>query len=164
MFYFADADPSGWQMGVLVSRKLQALSELLGPFGFEVHRVALTPDQVRGLGLPSTPLKATEKRAGKWMARTGREQTEIDAAIALRPAELGQIARDALGPFFDTTLASRFGQARQDWEDEAQEIIDAGMEPPEALVSQFVAAYMESERLHLEFLIAQDDLMEMEKP
>ena len=66
VFYFADADPCGWQMGVSVSRKLQALSELLGGFGFEVHRVALTPDQVRGLGLPSTPLKATEKRAGKW--------------------------------------------------------------------------------------------------
>ena len=128
VLYFADADPSGWQMGVSVSRKLQALSELLGGFGFEVHRVALTPDQVRGLGLPSTPLKATEKRASRWVARTGTEQTEIDAAIALRPAELEQIARDALDPFFDATLAARFGQARQDWEEEAQEVIDDGLD------------------------------------
>ena len=128
VFYFADCDPSGWQMGISVARKLQALSELLGGFGFEVHRVALTPDQVRELRLPSTPLKATEKRAGKWEARTGTEQTEIDAAIALRPAELGQIARDALAPFFDATLASRFGQARQDWEDGAQEVIDDGLD------------------------------------
>jgi len=128
VFYFADCDPSGWQMGISVARKLQALSELLGGFGFEVHRVALTPDQVRELRLPSTPLKATEKRAGKWMARTGTEQTEIDAAIALRPAELGQIARDAIGPFFDQTLQDRFGQARQGWEARAQEVIDAGLD------------------------------------
>jgi hypothetical protein len=128
VFYFADCDPSGWQMGISVSRKLQALSELLGGFEFEVHRVALTPDQVRELRLPSTPLKRTEKRAGKWEARTGTKQTEIDAAIALRPAELGQIAREALAPFFDATLASRFEQARQDWEDEAQEVIDGGMD------------------------------------
>ena len=65
-FYFADCDPSGWQMGISVSRKLQALSELLGGFEFEVHRVALVPGQVRELGLPSTPLKATEKRAARW--------------------------------------------------------------------------------------------------
>ena len=47
VFYFSDCDPSGWQMPISVSRKLQALSELAGPFAFEVHRVALTPDQVR---------------------------------------------------------------------------------------------------------------------
>lgn len=128
VFYFADCDPSGHQMGISVSRKLQALSELLGPFGFEVHRVALTPDQVRELRLPATPLKATERRAVKWEQAMGTRQTEIDAAIALRPAELGQIAREAIAPFFDATLAARFGQARQDWEDEAQEIIDAGMD------------------------------------
>jgi hypothetical protein len=60
--YFADCDPSGWQMGISVLRKLQALSVLLGRWTgleFEVHRVALTPDQVRGLSLPSTPLKDT---------------------------------------------------------------------------------------------------------
>ena len=127
-FYFADCDPSGWQMGISVSRKLQALSELLGGFEFEVHRVALTPDQVRELRLPSTPLKSTEKRADKWEARTGTRQTEIDSAIALRPAELEQIARDALAPFFDATLAARFSQARQDWEEEAQEVIDDGLD------------------------------------
>ena len=33
VFYFADCDPSGWQMGISVSRKLQALSVLLGRAG-----------------------------------------------------------------------------------------------------------------------------------
>ena len=127
-FYFADCDPSGWQMGISVSRKLQALSELLGGFEFEVHRVALVPGQVRELGLPSTPLKATEKRAARWEQAMGTKQTEIDAAIALRPDDLARIAREALGPFFDQTLQGRFEGARQDWEDEAQQDVDAGLD------------------------------------
>ena len=55
-------------------------------------------------------------------------QTEIDAAIALRPDDLARIAREAIGPFFDDTLAGRFGQARQEWEAEAQEVIDDGLD------------------------------------
>ena len=39
---------------------------LIPELDFEVYRVALTPEQVREYGLPSTPLKATEKRAGGW--------------------------------------------------------------------------------------------------
>lgn len=40
-------------MGISVSRKLQALKILLPEMpDFEVHRVALTPDQVRDYGLP----------------------------------------------------------------------------------------------------------------
>jgi hypothetical protein len=128
VFYFADCDPSGWQMGISVARKLQALSRLLGPFEFEVHRVVLTPDQVRGLGLPSTPLKATERRAVKWEQAMATRQTEIDSAIALRPDDLARIAREAIAPFFDGTLQDRFGQARQDWEARAQEVIDDGLD------------------------------------
>jgi len=128
VFNFADCDPSGWQMGISVARKLQALSELLGPFEFEVHRVALTPDQVRELNLKPSPLKDTEKRRAKWEARTGTMQTEIDAAIALRPDDLTRIARAAISPFFDATLADRFEQARQEWEDEAREVIDDGLD------------------------------------
>jgi len=132
--YFADCDPSGWQMGISVSRKLQALSEPLGPFEFEVHRVALTPDQVRELNLKPSPLKDTEKRRAKWEARTGTKQTEIDAAIALRPDDLARIARAAITPFFDATLAGRFEQARQEWEDEARAVIDDGLDGDRAAI------------------------------
>ena len=128
VFYFADCDPSGHQMGISVARKLQAFSELLGPFEFEMHRVALTPDQVRELGLPSTPLKDTEKRAARWEQAMGTEQTEIDSAIALRPDDLARIAREAMDPFFDETLADRTEDARQEWLAGAQEIIDGGLD------------------------------------
>lgn len=129
VLYFADCDPAGWQMGVSVARKLQAFRELLhGGLEFELYRVALTPDQVRGLDLPSTPLKAGEARADKWQRRTGMQQTEVDAMIALRPGELDRLARQAISQFRDTGLADRARQAREEWEREARRVIDEGMD------------------------------------
>jgi hypothetical protein len=124
VLYFADCDPAGWQMPVSVGRKLQAFRELLGGFEFELHRVALTPDQVREYGLPSTPLKDTEKRGDKWRDQMGVEQTEIDALASLRPDLLRQIARDALAPFYDYELGGRVARARSEWISEALEIIN----------------------------------------
>src|SRR2546430_2085737 len=43
------------------------------------------PGSVREYGLPSTPLKDTEKRAGSWQREMHVEQTEIDALASLRP-------------------------------------------------------------------------------
>lgn len=125
VFYFSDCDPSGWQMPVSVSRKLQAFRALeFHELEFEVHRVALTPDQVREYGLPSTPLKDTEPRADKWQTAMGIEQTEIDALASLRPDLLRKIARDACKPFFDRTLEARVKEARDEWLEEAQAVID----------------------------------------
>jgi hypothetical protein len=84
VLYFSDADPAGWQMPISVARKLQAMQVSLFPeLDFEVHRVALTPNQVREYGLPSTPLKDTERRGDAWQAAMGVEQTEIDALASL---------------------------------------------------------------------------------
>lgn len=125
VLYFSDCDPAGWQMPISVARKLQAFKELTyGDLEFEVHRVALTPDQVREYGLPSTPLKDTEKRADRWQRETGVAQTEIDALAALRPDLLQQIAKDAIRPFFDTTLDHRVRTAREAWTTAAQQAID----------------------------------------
>ena len=108
VLYFADCDPSGWQMAISVSRKLQALKALeFDDLELEVHRVALTPEQVREYGLPSTPLKDTERRADKWTAAMGVEQTEIDALAALQPDVLTAMARDAIAP--STTAPCRDG-------------------------------------------------------
>jgi hypothetical protein len=118
---FSDSDPSGWQMPISIARKLQAFEALEFPgLEFEVHRVALTPDQVREHGLPSTPLKVTERRADHWLAAMGTEQTEIDALAALQPELLRQIAAEATLPFFDTSLERRVADARRAWAEEAQ--------------------------------------------
>lgn len=121
VLYFSDFDPSGHQMPISVGRKLQALRRLRHPdLRIEVHRIALALDQVRQFDLPSTPLKATEKRAEKWRRNMGHEQTEIDALAALRPDDLRWIALDAIAPFYDFTLAARSEAARAAWLAEAE--------------------------------------------
>jgi hypothetical protein len=126
VFCFSDCDPAGWQMPISIGRKLQAFAELYDDMPhFQVHRVGLTPDQVREYGLPSTPLKDTEKRGDKWQQAMGVKQTEIDALAALRPDLLRQIAGDALDPFYDSTLDRRVREARQAWLTAAQAVVDA---------------------------------------
>jgi hypothetical protein len=108
VFYFSDFDPSGRQMPVSVARKFQALAHLYhADLAADLYHVALNQDQVTEYNLPSTPLKATERRADNWRTSMGREQTEIDALLALHPGTLGKIAREAIVPFYDPTLQRR---------------------------------------------------------
>ena len=75
VLYFADFDPAGHQMPISFARKLQALRDLEHhELDIQVHAVALTLAQVRDLGLPSTPLKDTERRADRWRTVQGHEQ------------------------------------------------------------------------------------------
>ena len=125
MFTLADCDPSGWQMAVSIARKLQALRDLLFPnLRFEVVPVGLNPDQVAELGLPSTPLKKSEKRAERWREAFGIEQTEIDALATLRPDALSEIVQRAFDPYLDRTLEGRVAEAKAEWRDEAQAALD----------------------------------------
>jgi hypothetical protein len=109
-------------MAVSVSRKLQALRDLLYPeLEIALYPVAMTLEQVREYSLPSTPLKESERRADRWRQVMGHEQTEIDAMIALYPQELRQIAWDAIEPFYDSTLEERTEEAKEAWQEEAEE-------------------------------------------
>lgn len=132
-FYLSDCDPSGWAMPISLGRKLQAFKATDFPdIEFEVRHVALTPDQVREYGLPSTPLKLdpktgrpADKRAAKWTASTGLEQTEVDAFLALDEDEFRRVVNDAVAPFFDATLERRVSAVRSTWRSQAQEAVDA---------------------------------------
>jgi len=125
-FYFSDFDPSGHQMPISVARKLQALRDLKYPgLDVQVIPVALTLEQVRELGLPSTPLKETERRADRWREVMKHEQTEIDALAALDPDTLEQIAWEAIEPFYDRSLARRVARRAQEWMREANELLHA---------------------------------------
>jgi hypothetical protein len=130
LFTLADCDPAGHQMSVSIGRKLQAFRDLLFPkLRFEAVPVALTVEQVRELGLPSTPLKETEKRADRWRQAFGVEQTEIDALATLRPDVLRDIVERAFDPYFDRTLAARVSEAKEEWEQEAEEAIREQVDP-----------------------------------
>lgn len=126
---FCDADPAGWQMPISIARKLQAFQTLrFADLDFQVHRVGLTPDQVREFDLPSTPLKDTERRADRWREAMGVEQTEIDALASLRPRLLHGLTIDAIAPFYDLDLARRVREAKQQWVEEAQAAVDAAVD------------------------------------
>jgi hypothetical protein len=126
VLYFADFDPGGRQMAVSVARKLQAHRDLYYPdLDVSLYPVALTLEQANELDLPSTPLKETERRADRWRAVMGREQTEVDSLIALNPAALESIAREAIGPFYDSTLNTRVILAWRQWRREATALLEA---------------------------------------
>ena len=125
VFVLADCDPAGHQMAVSIGRKLQAFRDLCFPdLEFELVPVALTVEQVLGLGLPSTPLKETEKRADRWREAFGIEQTEIDALATLQPDVLEKIVTDAIAPYYDETLDRRVYLARNEWHAAARQILD----------------------------------------
>jgi hypothetical protein len=118
VLYFSDFDPSGWQMSISVARKIQALRDLrFSNLKAQVHHVALTFPQAVALDLPSIPMKEGEKRGTRWQEIWGREQTEIDAAIAIAPDALAEIVRDAVKPFYDPSLHRRARAVSSAWAD-----------------------------------------------
>jgi hypothetical protein len=129
LLYFSDFDPSGWNMPIELGRKLQAFKACLYPeLEFRQYRATVMLPQVQQHDLPSAPLKESEKRADKWRAAMGVEQTEIDALVTLRPQLFREIAHAAIAPFFDKTLESRAWQIKLDWHQRAQAIVDASID------------------------------------
>jgi hypothetical protein len=122
--------------------------------------------------LPSTPLKDTERRGDRWREAMGIEQTEIDALAALRPELLQQLARDAIGPFYDATLERRVTRARQEWLQAAQAVIDANLDADQlARIRADAEAKLEAMRTEIEELnqalrvdASDFDLPEMDVP
>jgi hypothetical protein len=125
----SDFDPSGWQMPISIARKVQGFRDLFFPnLRWRIQPVGILLDQIKDLGLPSTPLKEKEKRADDWRAAWGHEQTEIDALIEEHPEVLRRILMDAIEPFYDRTLEQRVREAKATWEAKAQRVLDANMD------------------------------------
>ena len=112
-------------MPVSVGWKLRAFNDLLyeGKLDISVYPVALTIEQVEEFNLPSTPLKRGDKRADRWREQRGREQTEIDALIAVREGTLGKIAEEAAKKFIDSKLCERVDSVKKEWNKKAQPIV-----------------------------------------
>ena len=135
VFTLSDFDPAGHQMPISIARKLQAFRDLLFPhLRFDVAPIALLTEQVRELGLPSTPLKETEKRADRWRGAFGVEQTEIDALATLQPHVLREIVDSAFDPYLDRTLNDRVKQAEENWIATAQDVVDRNVD--DAILSE----------------------------
>ena len=116
VFTLADCNSAGNQMPASIGRKLQAFRDLFFPtLNSRSGRSRSPSSRPSGSGLPSTPLKASERRADRWRAAYGVEQTEIDALARCGRTLLAEILTDAVLPFYDHTLASRVAEARAAW-------------------------------------------------
>jgi hypothetical protein len=158
LFYFSDFDPAGHQMPREVARKLQAQRDLNFPnLDIKLYHVALTVEQVRELNLPSSPLKASERRASRWRATFGHEQTEIDALVELHPDVLRRAVLDAIAPFYDSGLHRRVHDAEIEW---LETVRKASEEHPEyAQASERIeAAWGSATRAAVELRDAQEKL------
>ena len=86
---FGDYDPSGQDAIATVERDLRSLAPRTNELGLEFEIVAVTPEQIQELGLPTRPTKKTDTRSGTF----GDESVELDA---IEPAVLRQMVTDRL--------------------------------------------------------------------
>jgi hypothetical protein len=143
-------------MTTSIARKLRAFHVLIPGFEYRVIEAGVTYEQAVAFDLPSTPLKETEKRRDRWVERFGREQTELDAMLALRPGELARAVEEAFRPFFDDTLVGRTEEAVDDWRVEAgEEIAGAcGSAALDAWRTRYAAAIAEIAAVNAEIAAA----------
>ena len=92
LYYFGDHDPSG----IDIPRKVEADLRQMAPRA-EIYfeRVAVTPQQIRNLRLPTRPTKTTDSRAKRFRGRS----VEVDAIPA---HTLRQIAEQCIRQHIDT--------------------------------------------------------------
>jgi hypothetical protein len=108
ILYISDFDPAGMSMPVAVARKIEFLVRRDSPdLDIQVRPVALTFEQCIEYRLPRTPIKATERRAGRFEKRFGEGATELDALEALHPGELARIVEREISRYYDDTLEER---------------------------------------------------------
>lgn len=94
IFYVSDFDPAGQSMPCAVARKVEYFQHKHGDkTDAKLFPIVLTADQVQVYRLPRTPIKDTEKRAGRFEDRYGAGAVELDAMEAIHPGELARILR-----------------------------------------------------------------------
>jgi len=108
IIYVSDFDPAGIGMPVSVARKIEYdIRDEREAHDIQLRWVVLTHEQCVQYRLPRTPLKETERRAGKFEARFGEGATELDALEALHPGELRRILQREVDRYRDRGLARR---------------------------------------------------------
>jgi len=103
MLYFGDHDPSGDNIPI----SLQSNLERLG-VDVEVKRIALTPEQIKEMGLPGVPPKRTDTRTLNW---DGHTAVECDA---IEPKTLAKMCEDAIEKYFDRDLYKELKEKEAD--------------------------------------------------
>lgn len=105
VYTLSDFDPSGVSLAEDIAEKLTRFS---GDVPVTVRRIALTGDQVRDWSLPTHPLKATDRRARRFI----REHAEVACELeAIPPAQLRELVSDSIRQHIP---AARIAAAKRD--------------------------------------------------
>jgi hypothetical protein len=95
VYVLSDFDPSGVSLAEDIGRKLV---QFAGSVRVNVQRIALSGYQVRAWGLPTHPLKASDRRAARFRLEHGAEACELEA---IPPTMLRSLVSDAIGRHID---------------------------------------------------------------
>lgn len=123
ILYISDFDPAGRSMPKAVARKIEYHLQGLD-LDIELQPIVLTPEQCEDYSLPRTPIKESERRAGKFERQFGTGATELDALEALYPGELAKIVRENVERYIDPTLPSRIQASESEWDRSLDSITD----------------------------------------
>jgi hypothetical protein len=106
ILYISDFDPAGMSMPVAVARKIEwrLRQQNLERLDIQVRPIVLTHEQCIEYRLPRTPIKETERRAGRFEFRFGQGATELDALEALHPGTLELILLREIMRYRDAEL------------------------------------------------------------
>lgn len=112
ILYVSDFDPAGQSMPVAIARKVEYFIRNDGSMAdVRLYPVVLSADQVQQYRLPRTPIKETERRAGRFEERYGEGAAELDALEAIHPGALRDILDRELRRYFDADLDQRTNRA-----------------------------------------------------
>jgi hypothetical protein len=93
IFHFGDYDPSGQDAIVTVQQELPRLAPQTKKHGITFQIVAVTPEDIREMNLPTRPTKRSDTRAGAF----GDESVELDA---IEPNDLREMVDEVLASCF----------------------------------------------------------------
>lgn len=138
IFYISDFDPSGKQMPVSVSRKLEFYARDLG-LDIRLNPLSLTEEQVTQFQLPGIPTKVSDSRAASFIDQYGDRATELDALEALYPGELTNILDAALSPYVDADILEQVETINADLRQRFSTILDRRQDAIDEIVTQLNA-------------------------
>jgi hypothetical protein len=118
IYQLGDHDPSGVAAWEDIQRKLRNFVD--GRIELHFERIAVTPEQIASMGLPTRPTKQTDTRAAKFDG----ESVEVDA---IPSSVLRDLLRDAIEQWIDPE-ALRLAKIAEESEREVLERIAYGWE------------------------------------
>ena len=121
IFYISDFDPAGLSMPRQVSRQLEFWLWKYGiTADIKLQPLMLTAEQVKQYKLPRTPIKASDKRRGKFEDVHGEGAVELDALAGVHPGEFERIVEAEILKYRDESLESRMDESHYDTQGDAE--------------------------------------------